>query len=72
MIDFNVPQRAKTPEEKQFDELNEKYEALFGFPYHFAIGINLPTWEEAISDIRRRIAENDPQPPPDYDPNYVY
>lgn len=72
MIDFSVPQRTKTPEEKQFDELNAKYEEQFGVSYHFAIGINLPTWEEAIADIRRRIAENDPQPSPDYDPKYVY
>ena len=72
MIDFSAPAREKTPEERQFDALNSEYEEKFGVPYYFAIGIDLPTWEDALADIRRRIAENDPQHSPDYDPKYVY
>ena len=72
MIDFNIKPREKTEEEKAFDNLNEEYEEKFGVPYFFAMCIDMPSWSEAIADIRRRIAENDPQQPPDYEPNNVY
>ena len=72
MIDFNAKPREKSEQEKEFDLLNEQYEEKFGKPYVFSIGIDSMTWEETLSDIRRRIAENDPQEQPDYTPGTVY
>lgn len=72
MVDFDMKPREKTAEEKAFDELNEKYVDKFGSPYVFDFAAESMTWEEALADIRRRIAENDPQHSPDYDPKYVY
>ena len=72
MIDFNRKPNPKSEAEKAFDELNEQYFEKFGTDYVFAIGIDSMTWEEATADIKRRIAENDPQPEPDYKPGNVY
>ena len=72
MIDFDRKPTEKTEDEKEFDSVNEKYSEKFGAPYTFRIGLDFSTFAEAISDILRRIAENDPQPPPDYNPKDVY
>lgn len=72
MIDFSMKARQKSPEEKAFEELNAQYEKQFGKPYVFAIGFDSNSWSETLADIRRRIAENDPQPEPDYQPGDLY
>ena len=72
MIDFNAKPREKSEQEKEFDLLNEQYEEKFGKPYVFNIGIDSMTWDETLADIRRRIAENDPQKKPDYESGVVY
>ena len=71
MLDFDKPPIEKTEEEKKFDELNDEYQKKFGIPYVFNIGFSM-TWEETLADIRRRIADDDPQPQPDYQPGNVY
>lgn len=71
MLDFDKPPIEKPKEEKMFDELNVEYRKKFGVPYVFNVGFSM-TWEEALADIRRRIAENDPQPEPDYKPGELY
>ena len=72
MIDFNRKPSSKTDEEKEFDELNYKYTEKFGVPYRFSIGIDMPTWTEAIKDIRERIETDNPQSEPDYEPGLNY
>ena len=72
MIDFNAKPTAKSEQEKEFDLLNEQYEEMFGKPYVFSICVDVLSWEETLADIRRRIAENDPQPKPDYEPGNIY
>lgn len=72
MIDFTRQPSQKTEEEKAFDALNEEYEEKFGVPYVFSIGLDGSPWNEVLEDIRRRIAENDPQPKPDYEPGNNY
>ena len=72
MIDFTRQPSQKTEEEKAFDALNDEYTEKFGVPYVFAICIDETNWSDTLADIRRRIAENDPQPQPDYQPGNVY
>lgn len=72
MIDFSRKPTPRTEEEKLFDELSEKYAERFGVDYFFAIGDDSPTLAEAIEDIRKRIANNDPQKPPEYEPGNIY
>lgn len=72
MIDFNRKPTEKTDEEKKFDSVNKEYTDKFGRPYTFRVGLDYSTYPEAIADMRRRIAENDPQPSPDYNPKNVY
>lgn len=72
MIDFTREPSPKSENEKRFDELNAKYTEAFGVPYVFSIGLDCNSWEETLKDIQRRIAENDPQPAPDYEPGNVY
>ena len=72
MIDFNRPPREKTEYEKQFDELNAEYTATFGKPYVFDFAADFMSKEETLADIRRRIAENDPQKDPDYKSGVLY
>lgn len=72
MIDFNRKPSPKTEEEKAFDALNNEYYEKFGVPYVFSFCVSEMTWTETLADIRRRIAENDPQPQPDYEPGNVY
>lgn len=72
MIDFSRKPSPKSESEIAFDELSKEYESLFGKPYVFSIGIDGSSWEEVLADIRRRIAENDPQPSPDYEPDTIY
>ena len=72
MIDFNVKPREKSKEEKEFDRLNEEYAEKFGEPYTFRIGLDSSTWEEVLVDVRKRIANNNPQPKPDYEPGLDY
>ena len=62
MIDFNKPAREKTPE----------YTEKFGRPYVFDFASDFATLDETISDIRRRIRENDPQKAPEYEKGVLY
>ena len=72
MINFDTPPRAKTEDEKRFDDLNAEYQKAFGRPYVFDYAAESMTFEETLADIRRRIAENDPQKPPEYKPGAEY
>lgn len=72
MIDFNRKPAEKTDAEKEYETLCEKYFEKFGVPYGIAVGLDSGTMEEIITDIRRRIARNDPQPQPGYNPKDVY
>ena len=54
-------QSKKSPEEREFDVLNDEYQAKFGKPYVFRMEKDCPSWKKTLSDIRKRIAENDPQ-----------
>lgn len=72
MIDFDMPPREKTEHEKLFDDLNAEYQKAFGVPYVFDFAAEPMTPEETLADIRRRIAENDPQKPPAYKPGVEY
>lgn len=71
MIDFNMQPYPKSAEEQEFDNLNAQYTEKFGDPYVFDFSVSM-TWAEALADIRRRIAENDPQKPPEYKPGVNY
>lgn len=72
MINFDRKPTKKTDAEKEFDTLCEQYREKFGVPYGLRIGIDANTAEETIADIRRRIAENDPQGKPEYEPGKQY
>lgn len=72
MIDFDRKPSPKTAEETEFDALNEEYAAKFGTPYVFDFAAEPMTWEEALADIRRRIADNDPQTMPKYKKGVEY
>lgn len=72
MIDFDRKPSKKSPEEVEFEKASEEYAQKFGAGYSFRIGLDFQTFPEAIADIRRRIADNDPQPVPDYEPGDVY
>lgn len=72
MIDFDRKPSPKSAEEKAFDALNAEYTAQFGKPYVFDFAAEPMTWAEALADIRRRIANNEPQPVPDYKPGVDY
>ena len=72
MIDFNRKPSPKSEQEQAFDTLNEQYTEKYGKPYTFSIGVDSAPWDEVIADIRRRIAEDDPQEPPDYEPGLLY
>ena len=72
MIDFNRPPREKTEYEKQFDELNAEYTRKFGKPYVFDFAGAFMNQDETLADIRRRIAENNPQKEPDYKSGVLY
>ena len=72
MIDFNRKPSPKSEQEKEFDSLCSEYENKFGTQYRFAICIDMPSWSEAIADIRERIKTNTPQPEPDYEPGLNY
>ena len=72
MIDFNKPPREKSEYERQFDELNAEYTEKFGKPYVFDFAAEFKSQEETLADIRRRIAENTPQKPPEYEPGANY
>ena len=72
MIDFNRKPTPKSEKEQAFDALNIKYTEKFGEPYTFRIGVDSASWDEVIEDIWRRIDEDDPQKPPEYEPGLVY
>ena len=72
MIDFDRKPTKKNAQEQEFDTLNKEYAEKFGSLYVFSIGVDFMTLEEALSDIRQRIATNNPQPAPDYEPGNVY
>jgi 2-oxo-4-hydroxy-4-carboxy--5-ureidoimidazoline (OHCU) decarboxylase len=61
MVDFDMKPHKKPPEEVEFNRLNVVYEAKFGKPYVFYMETVIQTWEETLSDIRERIAKNNPQ-----------
>lgn len=66
MLDFDRKPSAKSEEETTFDALNEKYAEKFGKPYVFDFAAEPMTWTEAIADIKRRIADNEPHAAPEY------
>jgi 2-oxo-4-hydroxy-4-carboxy--5-ureidoimidazoline (OHCU) decarboxylase len=66
MIDFDRKPSPKSENEKSFDALNKRYTEKFGKPYVFDFAAEPMTWEEALADIKRRIADGNPQPEPDY------
>lgn len=71
MLDLNrKPQ--KTEDERRFDELNKKYEEMFGASYAFYIGISGSSWSETLEDIQRCIDTGTPQSKPEYDQNFIY
>lgn len=72
MIDFNRKPSPKSAEEIEFDELNKQYEAKFGEPYFFQIGIDSGSWQETMKDIRQRIANNDPKKEVEYEQGVIY
>lgn len=72
MIDFDRQPSPKSEKEKAFDALNAKYTEKFGKAYVFDYGAESMTWDEAIADIRRRIANNNPQTAPAYEPGVDY
>ena len=72
MIDFNRKPTAKSAEEVEFDELKKQYEAKFGQPYFFQIGIDSGSWEETLTDIQQRIANNDPKREVEYKEGCIY
>ena len=72
MIDFDRKPSQKSAEEIEFDELNKQYEAKFGQPYFFQIGIDSGSWQETLKDIRQRIANDDPKEEIKYTEGYNY
>ena len=72
MIDFNRKLSPKCSEEIEFDKLNKQYEAKFGRPYVFYIGIDSGSWQEVLQDIRQRIENNEPREEPKYKKGLVY
>lgn len=72
MLNFDRKPTPKSADELELESLQSAYEETFGVPYVFAIGINMDTMQETLADIRRRIADNDPQPTPEYEKGVVY
>jgi len=72
VIDFDRRPSPKSAEEIEFDELNKQYEAKFGEPYFFQIGIDSGSWQETLKDIRQRIANNDPKEEVEYEQGDTY
>lgn len=72
MIDFDRKPTEKSAEEIELDAAMNDYAVKFGAGYSFRIGLDFQTTAEAIADIRKRIAENDPQPTPEYEPGAIY
>jgi 2-oxo-4-hydroxy-4-carboxy--5-ureidoimidazoline (OHCU) decarboxylase len=72
VLDFDRKPSQKSADEIEFDSLCDVYKEQFGKPYVFDYAAEPMTWEEALADIRRRIADNDPQPAPDYKPGVDY
>jgi 2-oxo-4-hydroxy-4-carboxy--5-ureidoimidazoline (OHCU) decarboxylase len=66
MIDFDRKPKPRSADEKELEALRGKYAETFGVPYVFAVGLNENTMQETLADMRRRIAEHDPQPAPEY------
>lgn len=70
---FNFDRKPdKSPEEQEFDLVNEQYEATFGKPFVFSIGMDGYTLPEAIETMRECIRTGKPQKQPDYDPELIY
>jgi 2-oxo-4-hydroxy-4-carboxy--5-ureidoimidazoline (OHCU) decarboxylase len=72
MVDFNRTPTPKSEAEQEFDKLNAEYTEKFGQPYFFDFAADSMTQEETLADIRRRIANNDPQKEPEYKPGVDY
>ena len=69
---FSRKPNPKSAEEIEFDELNKQYEAKFGEPYFFQIGIDSGVLQETLNDIRQRIANNDPKKEVEYEEGCDY
>ncbi len=69
---FSRKPSPKSAEEIELDELNKQYEAKFGEPYFFQIGIDSGSWQETLKDIRQRIANNDPKKEVEYEKGVIY
>lgn len=72
MLNFDREPTPRSADEIELESLMAAYAETFGKPYVFAVGINTNTMHETLSDIRRRIANKDPQPAPDYKPGVDY
>lgn len=72
MLDFDRQPTPRSTEETELESLLDAYEETFGVPYVFAVGQNENTMQETLADIRRRIAEHDPQPAPKYEKGVDY
>ena len=72
MLDFDRQPTPRSAEETELETLRDAYEETFGVPYVFAVGLNENTMHETLADIRRRIAEHDPQPAPKYEKGVDY
>ena len=72
MIDFDRKPTPRSAEESELELLRDAYEETFGAPYVFAVGLNENTMQETLADLRRRIAEHDPQPAPKYEKGVDY
>lgn len=71
MLNFDrEPQ--KSAQEREFDELCEKYAEKFGEGYGLFIGMDSPNWPELLADIRRCIETGEPQKKPEYKAGYDY
>lgn len=72
MLDFDRQPTPRSAEETELETLRDAYEETFGVPYVFAVGLNVDTMQETLADIRRRIAEHEPQPAPEYEKGVDY
>ena len=62
----------KSPDEIAFDKAREAYQNHFGEPYVIDFAGEHKTFEEAIAEIDRLIAEDQKQPVDDYVADAVY
>ena len=65
-MDWDRKPTQKSADEIEFDSLCAAYLETFGKPYVIAYNFDSMSWSETLADIRRRIANKDPQPEPEY------